>query len=92
MSSIGARVGRSNKVVADIDAGINGLNSWLSPTTDVFTSAGDSRRYINDSVSLSAQSANSGLSFATVVSPTLLGPRKTSVGPELVLVFNNRSL
>lgn len=106
MSTVGARVGRSNKIVAAFDGtsfraggtgfgvGKNGFSSWLPSDVDVFTSAGDIRRYVarQNDAAVAGDEANSGLSFATVSSPTLVGPRRTANGPELVLVFNYRSL
>jgi hypothetical protein len=80
------------------NAGVNGFNAWLSPASVArpFTAASDSRAYVaGQSSSPSAPmrgTANSGLTFTSVTSPTLVGPRRTTTGPQLVLVFNPRSL
>jgi hypothetical protein len=106
MSTVGARVGRSNKIVAAFDGedfgtggtgfgvGKNGFSSWLPSDVDVFSSAGDIRRYVarQDDAVVAGGEANSGLTFEPDNTAPFVGPRKTSVGPQLVLVFNYRSL
>jgi len=107
MSTVGARVGRSNKIVAAFDgevdfgngdtgfnAGRNGFSSWLPSDVNVFSSAGDIRRYVvrQNDAAVAGGEANSGLTFELDNTAPFVGPRKTSAGPQLVLVFNYRSL
>jgi hypothetical protein len=108
MSTTGARVGQGNKIVAaftgtedsafaaghtGFNTGVNGLNAWLSPTTSPFTADGDVRSYvISQTTGPTRGTANSGLTFSPDSTPTRVGPRKTSTGPQIVLVFNPRSL
>lgn len=106
-SVVGSRVGQNNKIVAafvgdlsygtgdsGFGTGSNGLHAWLPSDVDVFAASGEIRRYVvrQDDSAVAGAEANSGLTYEPDTTPTLVGPRKTSVGPQIVLVFNPRSL